>query len=166
MGWHRSVIRMKTLLYSERSSKYKTCTYVICKADTAQCRPQCWVKLHPSLGCCIVCFADNVSMFYHSSHSRLMQRMKVSVQCPMQCLEFRVVPDKKVLQVGFSELMFVTCRPDIPTYQAVGVSIAVLKWWTAPIIRKKWKMLRIKPLCALSGTHKLIYDEFHPYSPV
>ena len=56
--------------------------------------------------------------------------------------------------------------PDIPTYQAVGVSIAVLKWWTAPIIRKKWKMLRIKPLCALSGTHKLIYDEFHPYSPV
>ena len=56
--------------------------------------------------------------------------------------------------------------PDIPTYQAVGVSIAVLKWWTAPIIRKKWKMLRIKPLCALSGTHKLINDEFHPYSPV
>ena len=56
--------------------------------------------------------------------------------------------------------------PDIPTYQAVGVSIAVLKWWTAPIIRKKWKMLRIKPLCALSGIHKLIYDEFHPYSPV
>ena len=50
-------------------------------------------------------------MFYHSSHSRLMQRMKVSVQCPMQYLEFRVVPDKKVLQVGFSELMFITCRP-------------------------------------------------------
>ena len=49
-------------------------------------------------------------MFYHSSRSRLMQRMKVSVQCPMQCLEFRVVPDKKVLQVGFSELMFITCR--------------------------------------------------------
>ena len=51
--------------------------------------------------------------------------------------------------------------PDIPTQQAVGVPIAVLKWWTALIIRKKWKMQRKKLLCALPGTHRLIYDRFH-----
>ena len=50
--------------------------------------------------------------------------------------------------------------PDIPIYQAVGVSIAVVDG------TDNQKMLRIKPLCALSGTHKLIYDEFHPYPPV
>ena len=48
--------------------------------------------------------------------------------------------------------------PDILAQKAVGVAIAVLKWWTALIIRKKW---RIKPLCVLPGTHKLTYNEFH-----
>ena len=56
--------------------------------------------------------------------------------------------------------------PDIPAQQAVGVAIAVLKWWAALIIRKKWRIPRIKPLCALPGTYKLIYYTFHRYPPV
>ena len=41
--------------------------------------------------------------------------------------------------------------------EAVGVAIAV--WWTTQIIRKQWTMLRIKPLCGLSGTHKIVILE-------
>ena len=57
--------------------------------------------------------------------------------------------------------------PDIPAQQAVGVAIAVLNKMVGDTDnQKKWKMPRMKPLCALPGTHKLIYDEFHRYPPV
>ena len=42
--------------------------------------------------------------------------------------------------------------PDIPMQQAVGVPIAVLKWWTALKVEMQGK----RPLCALPGTHGLI----------
>ena len=58
-------------------------------------------------------------------------------------------------------------NPDIPAQPAVGVAIAVLnKMVDDTDNQKKVEMPRMKPLCALSGTHKLIYDEFHPYPPV
>ena len=57
--------------------------------------------------------------------------------------------------------------PDIPTQQAVGVANAVLsKMVDDTDNQNKWKIPRMKPLCALSGTHKLIYDAFHRYPPI
>ena len=54
--------------------------------------------------------------------------------------------------------------PDIPAQQAVGVAIAVINKMVDDTDNQK--MPRMKPFRALPGTHKLIYDEFHRYSPI
>ena len=57
--------------------------------------------------------------------------------------------------------------PDTPVQQTVGAAIAVLnKMVDDTDNQKKVEMPRIIPLCALPGTHKLIYNEFHRYPPV
>ena len=47
--------------------------------------------------------------------------------------------------------------------QAVGVTDCRINKNGGQSEKRK---LKIKLLCALSGTHKLKYDEFHPYPPV
>ena len=51
--------------------------------------------------------------------------------------------------------------------QAVGVAIAVInKMMDDTDNQKKVENAKKKTLCALPSTHKLIYDDFHRYSPV
>ena len=58
---------------------------------------------------------------------------------------------------------------DIPTQPAVGVSHCRIKMvddTDDTDNQKEVEMQRIKVLCALPGTHKLRYDEFHRKPPV
>ena len=48
--------------------------------------------------------------------------------------------------------------PDIPAQQAVGMAIAILNEMVDDTDNQK--MPRMKPLCALPGTYKLIYYDF------
>ena len=57
--------------------------------------------------------------------------------------------------------------PDTPTQQALGVAIAVFNKMVDDTDNQKERgNAENKPLFALPGTHKRIYDEFHPYPPV
>ena len=57
--------------------------------------------------------------------------------------------------------------PDTPTQQALGVAIAVFNKMVDDTDNQKERgNAENKTTFALPGTHKLIYDEFHPYPPV